>query len=304
MFKYNGKKILTPLEYESGYRKNHPDKVPVKKVIEKRQASIDRNDYLLMFLVLLAINVMSGGHTIPTVASLYLDWEWWRFIIALAGFIGIEGALFILMARPERGNWAKFSIFVSFIAAILTNVYAVIAHTVTGDLFLGGIGVLLGFIVPVANLAFGNEFHKLAVQRRQEEEAIKLEYNDQLQIAEREFNEAERSFIDRWQQAYRHYLGRAGIKDQVEKDYILSGFAELDAYSGDLNDAPKEQETRKEETAAETGGILDTRSKSAQMREYLKQFPDTTGAELAKLFNVSAALASNVKKKESVTIGT
>lgn len=297
MFKYNGKNILTPEEYEKGYRQNHPDKVPVKKIVEPKQATINKNDYVLMFVVLLAINVMSGGHTIPTIASLYTDWEVGRFVIAVFGFLGIEGALFILMARPERGNWAKFSIFVSFIAAILTNVYAVISLAETGNLFLGGIGVLLGFIVPVANLAFGNEFHKLAVQRQEEEQEIKSEYKNDLAVADQEFREAERNFIERWQTAYRNYLGRVGIKETTEKDYILSGFAELDVY-GDTHaekELPKREETKpKEERKIES---VQGASMSKQIRDYLVNNPNAKNAEVAKELGTSQSLVSQVRNK-------
>lgn len=246
-FIYQGKKLLSPEEYEQGYANKHPNKLPRRQEVVKRSPDVNRNTYLALIVVLLSINVLSGGHTIPTIASLYGDWYGGRFLIALAGFVGLEGALLFLMAQAEREEWEKRAILVAFTATIATNAFAVASlsftSTVASDVntnVLKIIGIFIGVVVPILNLAFGEVMHRLAVKRNQQAIEIDAEHRQNLLNEENRFNDDLAKYNDSWQKAYRAFLTRMGITNTEDREYVMSGFAEMDYLAGTVIVEPVE----------------------------------------------------------------
>lgn len=201
--------IRTRKEYREYFAHRHPDKVPVRKKV--KQSAIT---YAVIIIILAAINVLSAGHTIPSIKLFYpIPDGLVLSAIGIAGFLGIEGVIVFLMSRPDRGGWEKFAIFLAFVAALTTNLFATVDRVVemNGDGWLMIVGFIIGITPPAANLAFGEIFHKFS----EEKDKMEAEADKDFQRQQGEFNKAVLS-------SYRRYLDKVGVEDEDLKVLFMS----------------------------------------------------------------------------------
>lgn len=197
-------KILSVKEFSEIYARRHPEQIP------SRSKGSERNWFLLavLFIALLAVNILSGAHTIPVIQSFYPDSVGNTLtLIGVSGFIGIEGFMFLMMAREKRTIWAWLVIVFSFAAALAANLSKTLA--VASDPL---IGFLLGAFAPLSNLSGGEVF-------REERLRVKRENGEN----EREYQEKLGEYQRNMERAYRAYLTRVGVAGEEEKALFLSG---------------------------------------------------------------------------------
>lgn len=109
----------------------------------------------------------------------------------------------------------------------------------------------IGIVVPILNLAFGEVMHRLAVKRNQQAAEIEEEHRRNLLDEDVRFNDEQAKYNDSWQKAYRAFLTRMGITSVEDREYVMSGFAEMDYLAGNVVDVVPQVEQKEPEVVAE-----------------------------------------------------
>lgn len=152
--------ILPYLHFSKLYDQQRPHDVPRRE----KGATTSWFKVVAMLIGLIAVNIVSGSHTIPTIArTIASDSTAIQTIVGVAGFLAIEFNMFVLMLLNMDG-WLKWAVIaLSLLAAIASNLYSTM-HAFSaagGDEFTTIIGVVLGLFAPLANLAAGETFRKM-----------------------------------------------------------------------------------------------------------------------------------------------
>lgn len=202
-------KVLSSSEFRGVFDTRNPDLKPKDKKVKINFVPI----YILT-AILFSVNVLSAGHTIPTIQKFYHDISPLVLgFIGFFGFLGIEGTIVYLMAQEERKSSEWAAILFAFLAALGSNVYATsLALNGEGELTTLILGAIFGFFAPFANIAIGEVFHKRNVQINQ----LKLD-------AEKKYRENVAEYEQQFQKSYRTYLSRVGIKEEGDKMFLING---------------------------------------------------------------------------------
>ncbi len=142
-------------QYKKAWLAQRPDTIPKRN----NSAKVAWVKLLFMGIALVAINIVSGSHTIPTVANtIHSASIELRTIVGIAGFLSIEFTLFLMMIAPVPGNTRRLVIFLALLAAIVANLYSTTKAISGDDNWTLIVGVVLGLFGPLANVAFGEVF--------------------------------------------------------------------------------------------------------------------------------------------------
>lgn len=202
---YRGKSYRTYSEFETAYAKRNPDLVPIKQT-----PSVPLTALLILSFVFAATNVLSAGHTIPSIQKFYDVSSMVSGFIGVAGFIGIEASLVFLMSRPSRGSWEWSAIAAAFTTALTINLYSTF-EVVQGSILLLGVALITGSFPPLMNLALGEILHR--TQKERHKTLIKAEA-DYLEDLGRYRNRA-------WS-AYEEYLKRVGLTSREKREAFFT----------------------------------------------------------------------------------
>lgn len=223
------KKILSYSLYEQAYLRRNPDKAPVYNAPD-----INLWSYLALLAILTGINLMSAAHTIPVLQQFFVVPPLVSSLVGVSGFLGIEGAILFLMARNRRGLWEYLVIILATVAAIVSNLFGtfeaidknILSQGVTtvSNEALTFVGVVVGLFVPLVNIAAGEVFHKLQIERSQQVEQANKDYAVELSTL--------RSKVEG---QYKRYLKKMGITDLATQEAYLRGDVEEDLSSDDLS---------------------------------------------------------------------
>lgn len=193
-------------EYKAHYDKTHTSEKPKRGVAE------GFNYWLLaaVFIMLVAVNIVSGAHTVPT---LYKNLEVlipadMRVGIAVAGFFAIEFPMLIFSFMEFQSGLRKWIVGLALIAAIGANVYSSLSATNTDGAtpFTHAISILIGVIVPLVNVATGELLRHMMQDKKKREDNRDEVYNTK----DREYEKKVRT-------DYNSYLSRMGIKDADQR---------------------------------------------------------------------------------------
>src|SRR5687768_6496702 len=181
--RYNGKRVFTVNDYRTTYAARHPDKLPNRRVVKKREPSTSTWSKYSMYAVILAINVMSAAHTVSTIENFYNLPTITVFnlvfnlatLVSFFGFIGVEGTLLVFTSKENQSEQVRNTVKLTFFFALLVNILGSIdgiRHNMDVD-FTKGFGwemlwsafnivaaVAVGIIVPAVNVIAGEQNRK------------------------------------------------------------------------------------------------------------------------------------------------
>lgn len=288
----NNTNILSYKQYEQAYLRRNPDKAPLYQ-----KPDVNIWSYLALLAILTGVNFMSAAHTIPVLQKFFIVPPFVSAMVGVAGFLGIEGAILYLMARGQRGIWEYLVIILATIAAIVSNLYGtfeaidinIVARGVStvSNEAIGFIGMVIGLFVPLVNIAAGEVFHKLNIERSLQVEQANKEYAIQLS-----------ELRSRVEGQYKRYLRKQGITDLATQEAYLRG-DEDEIISQVIADNPNTDittptspslnnpKTKAEEIAVT---IIEERQKGNDL------FENNNYDTLAELFGTSKSTISKAKK--------
>lgn len=202
---FKGQQVISLKEFERAFEKS------TTKPVRERSAS-PVTSLIIITLILLAVNMLSGAHTIPIIQQFYtFENPQLLKLVGYMGFVGIEGTIVFFMSRHTRGVWEWVAIMLALITALASNLYST-SIAVDQKALSALIGYVMGVFAPMANLAIGEVYHKLSIERARD-----------LATKEKTYREALENYYRRRNQAYRQHLSRVGIKAEADKMALLSG---------------------------------------------------------------------------------
>lgn len=203
--------ILAYNNFRQTWLTARPNAVPKKRA----GAHVSRAKLIAMAIALVAINIVSGSHTIPTVAAtIHSNDSTIQFIVGIAGFLSIEFTLFLMMLIPVSGKIRKLVVLLALSAAIVANLYST-TQAISNDYWTLIVGVVIGLFGPLANVAFGEVFRHEFDATRQANEQVDSEYRQAL------------TDLDNTIRAqYTRYLKGYGITDPTTIIQYISGTIE------------------------------------------------------------------------------
>lgn len=168
--------ILSYNEFRRGWVAQRPNAVPKKD----QNATVSWLKIVSMSVALIAINIVSGSHTIPTVAAtIKSDSAIIRSIVGVSGFLSIEFTLFLMMLIPVSSNVRRLVIFLALSAAIVANLYST-TQAIGVDGWTLVVGIVIGLFGPLANVAFGEVFRHEFDRTAEQNSAIEAHYKEEL----------------------------------------------------------------------------------------------------------------------------
>lgn len=210
--------VLPYHQFSKAVDNQRPHDVPRRE----RGATTSWFKVLAMLIGLVAVNIVSGSHTIPTIAyTIASDSETIRTIVGVAGFLAIEFNMFVLMLLNLRSYLKWIVIALSLTAAIASNLYSTMgAFSATGgDGFTTIIGIVLGLFAPLANLAAGETFRNMFDEVAQRNSEAEARYQEALSNWDK---------VKRGQ--YTNYLKKLGITDPtLVMQYVAGQIAGQDS---------------------------------------------------------------------------
>lgn len=285
---YNGKNVLTYESARHRFNTLNPHKIPAK---EAEKPSVNRWNLFIIAFILIAVNILSGGHTIPMITKFY-DASINPLIlslIAVSGFLAIEGTMVALMAQPTRSKLAYTAIFFAFMSALSANLYKTYEVFTEGNteitLVIGVIVLIFGIFAPVANLVIGEVLHNM-----------QLEYQGSKKRNIQNHLESVSSYVRDVQAYYKSYLSRIGIKDAEIQELFIAGMIE-ELLSNQKIEALQEQV---EEKVKQVNNSTSATPAVAKVVEHWLQNNVDPNAfslrELADTHDYSTATISNARK--------
>lgn len=185
---------------------------------------------------LLAANVLSASHTIPTVRITipYELGDTVRTLIAFSAFFAIDFMLVTLMIIPAAGKLRNTVLSLALTVAIVANVYSSMAAVGENNLFASFIGLVLGLFAPLANLAIGELFRSINLKREQAIAEVEAQY-----LTDQHTWDVKR------REMYGRYLTKLGITDKAQptlRALLMSGETVMDDLI-DLTDLTEKPDT-------------------------------------------------------------
>lgn len=209
----NGKSVLSYEAMLNRYAQLNPDKAPPDR---PEKPSVSMINLLALTIVVIAVNILSGAHTIPMIQNFYELPTILSYAIGFSGFIAIEGAMVLLMAQPQRSKLAYVVVFLAFSAALAANMYKTFEiFDANGDIFAIMIAFLFGLFAPATNLVAGEVLHAMQTEYRESKNKNIAEYENLVS-----------QFNSQVQSNYRKYLNRIGIKSPEEQEMIIAGYVD------------------------------------------------------------------------------
>lgn len=216
---------LTYEEYkEEVWLPRHQSSLPKQKEVSSRGmwAGIG-----LWIVILLATAVLSGAHSVPTVAETIpvksIITAEWVDRVATLGFIMLEATIFAAAIYRTHSHYAKASLILSLIAAILANEYSAITKVVGVTVsqiegwawFKLAVAFIVGLAAPLsayfAGEMVGGLFRKHEKDKRQNEE----NYNQAWVDLDAKINSA----FTRYENDYDRKHGALVEPDTPKEDY-------------------------------------------------------------------------------------
>lgn len=284
---YKGKKVMTLKAMRHRFNNAYPDKLPPQKP-DAPQVSL--LNLVALAVIVVAVNVLSGAHTIPMIQEFYDLDPVVLTVIGFSGFLAIEGAMVLLMAQEQRSKLAWTVIVLAFLAALGSNTYKTfeVFNVSDGDVFLIAIATLFGLFAPSANLVAGEVLHNM-----------QLTYKKTKREAQDRYNATVSRYHNEVQTYYRKYLTRIGIKEVEDQELILAGYVEQLT-----QDAKEEKQIEKKKEIQKQ--VKEKSENSTTIKKLLQKWSDEsidpnsyTLKELAQKYNVSIPTASKARKKFS-----
>lgn len=210
-------KVISYSNFASHYDRQRSIFLPKKQ--EAKTTRLWVSAALLLGLV--AANILSASHTIPTVSTtIPTELEQVKTFIAFSAFFAIDFMLVTLMVIPAAGKLRNTVLGLALTVAIVANVYSSMKTVGATDPFASFIGLVLGLFAPLANLAIGELFRSINLKREAALQAVEEQY-----LADQNTWDTKR------REAYGRYLSKLGITDKKQptlRALLMSGETVMD----------------------------------------------------------------------------
>lgn len=185
---------LTYEEHERAWQREHKAYLPKKKVVSANSLV---GGLLLWFIILAATMVLSGAHSVPTVAETIptgdIVTDEIRNAVAMLGFVMLELTIFASAMYRTKSVYAKLALGLSLIGGVIANENSAVSQVMTAadpNILKLIVAIVVGLAAPLtayfSGEMVGNLFSEYAGAQRMAEvvyDEEKKKMNDKINAA-------------------------------------------------------------------------------------------------------------------------